>query len=172
MCCGSEHKGCYFCIISPTDQLDAWISASLIFSDMSGSWAWAALELLLTEHLLGALMQLSLHAQDSRGGFFLTSLLFFYWSVIDLQCSVTDLQYCYTTVKWLSYIYVLFHILSCCGLSQDVEWSSLCYIVGTCWSILYTPVCICSSQTPFHPSPASLPLGSHKSVLYFCDSVS
>jgi len=29
------------------------------------------------------------------------------------------------------------------GLSQDIEYSSLCCIVGTCSSILYLMVCIC-----------------------------
>ena len=35
------------------------------------------------------------------------------------------------------HIYFPFHILSHYGLLQNVEYSSLCYIVGTCLSILY-----------------------------------
>ena len=36
------------------------------------------------------------------------------------------------------YIFFLFHILSHYGLSQDVEYSSLCFMVGSCYlSILY-----------------------------------
>ena len=46
-------------------------------------------------------------------------------------------------------------------LSQDTEYSSLCYTAGPlCLSILYIVVCICQSQT----LNTSLPLGSHKSV--------
>ena len=40
--------------------------------------------------------------------------------------------------------YILFHILFHYGLSQDMEYSSLCYTVGPCClSILYIPVFIC-----------------------------
>ena len=38
--------------------------------------------------------------------------------------------------------------------------------------ILYIILCTCSSQTPIHPSPISLPSGNQKSVLYICESVS
>ena len=42
------------------------------------------------------------------------------------------------------YIHILFHILFHYGLSQDIEYSSLCYTVGPCClSILYIIVCIC-----------------------------
>jgi len=40
------------------------------------------------------------------------------------------------------YIYILFHILFHYGLSQDLEYRSLCYTVGTCLSILYITVVI------------------------------
>ena len=40
-------------------------------------------------------------------------------------------------------IYILFHILFHYGISQDIEYSSLCYTVGPCClSILYIIVCI------------------------------
>ena len=43
-----------------------------------------------------------------------------------------------------SYIYVLFHILVCYGLPQDIGYSPLCYTVGyCCLSMLYIIVCIC-----------------------------
>ena len=50
-------------------------------------------------------------------------------------------------------------------------YSSLCYTVGSCSSILYVIVCIHLSQTP---SPLlchlpSIPLGNYKSVLYVKD---
>ena len=56
------------------------------------------------------------------------------------------------------YIYVLFYILFHYGLSQDTEYSSLCYTVGPCGlSILYVIVCIYQPQTPSPslPHPAS-----------------
>ena len=43
-----------------------------------------------------------------------------------------------------TYIYILFHILFHSGLSQDIEYSSLCYTVEPCClSILHIIVCIC-----------------------------
>ena len=58
-----------------------------------------------------------------------------YWTIVDLQYYV---NVCCLT-KWFSYIYthILFHTLFHCGLSEDMEYSSLCYIVGPCLSILY-----------------------------------
>ena len=42
------------------------------------------------------------------------------------------------TAKWLSYIYIFFHILFHYDLSQDIEYSSLCSTIGPCFaSILY-----------------------------------
>ena len=41
------------------------------------------------------------------------------------------------------YIYILSQILFHYKLLQDNEYSSLCYTVGPCLSILYTVVCIC-----------------------------
>ena len=71
----------------------------------------------------------------------------FYWSIVDLWCCV-DFHY---TARWFIYIihtyiyiYILFILLSISGLSQDIEYSSLCYTVGhCCLSILYIIVCIC-----------------------------
>ena len=45
------------------------------------------------------------------------------------------------------YIYILFHILFHYSLSQDVEYSSLCYTIGCCYlSIMYIIACIYESQ--------------------------
>ena len=42
------------------------------------------------------------------------------------------------------YIYIRLHVLFYYGLPQDIEYSSLCYIVGPCYlSVLYIVVCIC-----------------------------
>ena len=49
---------------------------------------------------------------------------------------------------------ILFHILFHYGLSQNIEYISLCYTVGPCClSILYINIigCICSSQIPNPP---------------------
>ena len=69
-------------------------------------------------------------------------LFFFNRNVVDLQCCV---NFC-RTAKWFSYtyIYILFYILFHYGLSQDIEYSSLCYTVGPCClSSLYILACIC-----------------------------
>ena len=65
----------------------------------------------------------------------------------------------YITESLCIYIYVIFHILFHCDLSQDIEYSSLCYTVGfCCLSILYILVCICWPQTPnlFLPYPTTM----------------
>ena len=42
------------------------------------------------------------------------------------------------------YLYMLFQILFHYRLLQDMEYSSLCYILGPCYiPILYIVVCIC-----------------------------
>ena len=72
---------------------------------------------------------------------------FLNWSVVNLQCYVSFR----CTAKWFSYTYtyILFQILFHYRLLQDIEYRSLCYIVGPCClSILYIQVCICWSQTP------------------------
>ena len=69
-----------------------------------------------------------------------------YWNVANLQC----VHLCYTTKcfththPYIYYIYkicniyniyIIFHILYHCGLSQDTEYSFLCYTVGPCCQI-------------------------------------
>ena len=52
----------------------------------------------------------------------------FYWSIGELQCCA---NYCCTAVTQLHIcIHSFFHILFHYGLSQDIEYSSLCYTVG------------------------------------------
>ena len=78
----------------------------------------------------------------------------FYWRIVDLQCYVSFR----CRANWFSYkyIYIVFHILFYYGLSQEIEYSSLCSKVGLCClSILNVIVCICQPQIP---SPPSSPL--------------
>ena len=68
---------------------------------------------------------------------------------------------------YTSFFHNFFHY----GLSQEIEYSSLCYTVGGphCLSILNVTVCIYQLQAP---SPLislpPLPLGSHRSVVSVC----
>ena len=98
---------------------------------------------------------------------FLFILIYFLsWSIVDLQCCV---NFCCIT-RWLSYthIYILFHILFHYGLSQDIEYSSLCYTVGPCClSIPYVIVCIYQPQTP-RPSLSLLAFSLATTVCSLC----
>ena len=56
-----------------------------------------------------------------------------YWSIVDLQCLISVVRQSDSVI----------HILFQYGLSQDIDYSSLCYTVGPCClSILYIIVCI------------------------------
>ena len=49
----------------------------------------------------------------------------------------------------LIHLSILFQKFFPFGLLQNIEQSSLCYIVGPCWlSVLNIAVCTCQSQTP------------------------
>ena len=57
------------------------------------------------------------------------------YKVIHMYVSYVYMIHIYS----FSYIYILFHY----GLSQDTQYSSLCYTVGPCCSsVLYLTVCI------------------------------
>ena len=76
------------------------------------------------------------------------------------------------SVIYCIHIYILFHILLHDGLSQDIEYSSLCCTVGLCClSIMNIIVCICSPHTPNPFFPYPLPLDNHRSGLYLCESI-
>ena len=66
----------------------------------------------------------------------------------------------------------IFHLPSRDGLSQGIEYSSLCSTVGP---IVYPfhiyEFASANPKLPVHPSPPLLPLGKHKSVLYVYESV-
>ena len=74
------------------------------------------------------------------------------------------------------YIFILCHILFNYDLSQDVEYSALCYIVRPCClSILF--VASINLKLPTHPSPTLQPPGDHEfgsmsvSLFLFCGYV-
>ena len=111
-----------------------------------------------------------------------------YWSIVDLQCCVNF----FCTAKWLSFIYIYIYIYIYTrthinvyiysfsysfpyGLSQDIEYSSLCYTVRTLLSIypIYNSLhlLIPNSQS-YPPQPPNPCFGKRKSALYLCKSVS
>ena len=65
-----------------------------------------------------------------------------------------------------------FHILFDCGLSQDIEYTSLCYAVGPCHlSIVNVVVSSTNPQLQVHPSPTPLPLATTGLCVYESVSV-
>ena len=69
------------------------------------------------------------------------------------------------------YIYILFHILFHYGLSQGIEYGSLCCAAGPCSSVLRVTVGTAHPKLQVHPL-LLLPLGNHRSVLCVCEYVS
>ena len=67
------------------------------------------------------------------------------------------------THTYIYFFFIFFHY----GLSQDIEYSSLCRMVGPCCpSILYVRVCITSPKLPVYPPRHLLGLLATMSVLY------
>ena len=70
-------------------------------------------------------------------------------------------------------LYSILHILFHYDLSQDIEYSPLCYTVGPCsLSVIYIVVTSASPKLPIQPSSAHPSSRNHESVLYVCESVS
>ena len=81
---------------------------------------------------------------DSFCCWFLFKLLFFNCGIVDLQyyisfrCIAQWFSYTHTHTHTHTHIYIIFfQILFPCKLLQNIEYSSLCYIVGPCWLSIY-----------------------------------
>ena len=103
---------------------------------------------------------------------FLKIILFFNWSIADLQCFVSFR----CTTEWFScvYIYILSQINFFYRLLQNIDYSSLCYTVSPCWlSILHIIVYISYVNSKFliYHSPPFL-IGNCKPVFYVHGSTS
>ena len=60
------------------------------------------------------------------------------------QIDAVILAYIYIYMCVCVFVYILFHVFSHYGLSQDTEYNSLCCTLGpSCLSILYKIVCLC-----------------------------
>ena len=68
------------------------------------------------------------------------------------------------------YIYILLYILFHYGLSQGIDYSSLCYTVGPCLAILYIIVCLCCPKLPILPFPTP-PLPWKPQVCFLYESI-
>ena len=79
-----------------------------------------------------------------------------YWSVVGLLCCVS---FCCTAKHFTCTCrYILFHILFHHGLSQDFEYSSLCYTVGPCCLSISVWMPLLIPKLRLHPSPSLHPL--------------
>ena len=91
------------------------------------------------------------NSQAGKIGYFLI-----YFTEVDLQCCINLISalpqcdsdiyiYIHTYIYIYMYIYILFHILFHGGLSQGIEYSFLCHIIGPyCLLILYIhSICLC-----------------------------
>ena len=62
------------------------------------------------------------------------------WLIYNVVCLISAVQQRDSVVP----MYILFHVLFHYGLSQEIEYGSLCSTVGPCYLfILYVIVCIC-----------------------------
>ena len=69
------------------------------------------------------------------------------------------------------HVSILFETLFPYGLLQNIEQSSLCYTVGSCWlSVLKRVVCDIHLKLTIYPSPQHFPFDNH--LFSVCESVS
>ena len=61
---------------------------------------------------------------------------FFNWNIVDIQCYVS-FWFSGKVIVLYRYVYLSFNIVFHYGLLQGIEYSSLCYTVELCLSILY-----------------------------------
>ena len=117
----------------------AWKLTPTPYLVLCVSSIWLLLSYILYKKLVNSFLSSVSHSSKLSTFYFL-----FYWSIVHLQCCVNF----YYTSKWFSYtyicIYIFFHVLFHYGLSQDIEYSSLCYTEG--------PYCLSISvYTSLHP---------------------
>ena len=108
-----------------------------------GKRSWGSRSLWFNLHLILLFSYIPLYMSF----YSLAVLIFFFWSIVDLQCCA---NLCHTAV-WLGYTHtdILFLYSFSFGLSQETGYSSQCYTVGPCClSILNIIVCIYCPQTP------------------------
>ena len=78
-----------------------------------------------------------------------------YWNIVDLKCSI---HFC-CIAKLINYTYIFFFIfIYNYGLSQDIEYSSLCCTLGSCslTTSIYLSINACANPwIPIHLSSAN-----------------
>ena len=112
------------------------------------------------------------------------AIFFFFLERARFYFCIVDLQYCVNfccIAKWFSYVCVCVYILYIhsllknfhfhCGLSQNIEYSFLCYTGDLVIQ------CVCNSFGSANPKlpillPQPLLIDNHKSVPYVCESIS
>jgi len=126
-------------------------------------------EWVMSVHLF--LLFISDYKKKTVSFYFKKIYLFFYWSIVDLQCCIS-----FRSAKWFRYIYayirIIFQILFPYMLLQNIVYSSLYCTVGPCYlPIWHIGVCICCSLIPLLPLLPTFPFGNRKFVFYVCEPI-
>ena len=94
--------------------------------------------------------------------------------MVDLQSCVSAGQQSdsvrYIFILYVIYTHILSHSLFHYDLSQDIDYSSLCFTVGPCCLSILNIYQFASAvpKLPVRSTPISPPPGNHSSVLYVC----